>query len=384
MSNSPYRKMNLTYSPRIHEGEKDLIISQLKSQVFELEQNEKNFNNLNLRVRSLQSEANILSEEKLRLEYELKQKTESTDKLILDLRHTIESLQLELSDKIQVNKKLYSDNTNFYKMLDARNNELNDLTDDRNRIIDENSELRERLAQLESSQVHDKNNISSLKNQVEIVNRELDKSSNNISDLNDALRSAQSENNSLAVKLEENKREISNLNGLLKRKEDSLVYSSKTIDELNANIQGLKGKNLELERKISQLSSEANQINNNFNNEKNIRASIEKSNQQLEGLLSEKDSENRKLFSDNAELKSQLERSTLETKIYINELEKLKNHIYALTEQNQILSDELEAIISRDEQIRQQLDRKGKIYNLLNANRNKIDASLASIEKKKY
>ncbi len=62
MSNSPYRKMNLTYSPRIHEGEKDLIISQLKSQVFELEQNEKNFNNLNLRVRSLQSEANILSE----------------------------------------------------------------------------------------------------------------------------------------------------------------------------------------------------------------------------------------------------------------------------------------------------------------------------------
>jgi len=28
---SPYRKMNVTYSPRLEESEKDLIISQLKA-----------------------------------------------------------------------------------------------------------------------------------------------------------------------------------------------------------------------------------------------------------------------------------------------------------------------------------------------------------------
>ena len=69
---SPYRKFNTAYSPKIQESEKDLIISQLKAQVFELEQNEKNFNSLSLKVRSLQSEVNLVSEEKLRLEYEIK------------------------------------------------------------------------------------------------------------------------------------------------------------------------------------------------------------------------------------------------------------------------------------------------------------------------
>ena len=64
--------MNVTYSPRLEESEKDLIISQLKAQVFELEQNEKNHNALSLKVKSLHNEVNILSEEKLRLEYEIK------------------------------------------------------------------------------------------------------------------------------------------------------------------------------------------------------------------------------------------------------------------------------------------------------------------------
>ena len=54
---SPYRsRMNLTYSPRLESSEKDLIISQLKAQIFELEQNEKNFNSLNHKFRCIQNE----------------------------------------------------------------------------------------------------------------------------------------------------------------------------------------------------------------------------------------------------------------------------------------------------------------------------------------
>ena len=208
MSNSPYRKMNVTYSPRVQESEKDLIISQLKAQVFELEQNEKNFNSLNLKVRALQSETNILSEEKLRLEYELKQKKEAADKMIIDLRQNLENLQLDFSDKVQVNKKLYSDNSSFYKIVETRNAEINEIKEDRNRIIDENSDLRERLNQLENAQLHDKNTIASLKNQMDIANREMDKSSNNISDLNEALRCAQSENNNFAVKMKNSKEKL--------------------------------------------------------------------------------------------------------------------------------------------------------------------------------
>jgi chromosome segregation ATPase len=335
---SPYRKMNVCYSPKLQENEKDLIISQLKAQVFELEQNEKNFNSLNLKVRALQSEINVVSEEKLRLEYELKQRVETTDKQILDLRQTVENLQLELSDKIQVNKKLFSDNNNFYRLVEARNAEINDIKDDRNRIIDENSELRERLSQYESAQIHDKNNISSLRNQIDILSRDLDKSNENLAELNDVLKNTQNEKTSLAVKLEESKREVSNLNAHIKRKEDSLSFASKNIDELNETLQAYKNKNFDLEKKLSQISSEMNLVNSSLSNEKNARVLAEKTNSQLEVLLSEKDKENRRLFSDNTELKNQGDRCNIENKLLVNEIEKFKNHIFILTEQNQEVS----------------------------------------------
>ena len=58
------------------------MISQLKSQVFELEQNEKNFSSLHNKFRSLQSDYTLLSQEKLRLEYDLKQRTDSLNKQV--------------------------------------------------------------------------------------------------------------------------------------------------------------------------------------------------------------------------------------------------------------------------------------------------------------
>ena len=335
---SPYRKMNVTYSPKVEESEKDLIISQLKAQIFELEQNEKNFNALNSKVRSLQNDANILSEEKLRLEYELKQRTDLSDKQILELRQSNENLQLELSEKIQVNKKLYSDNNNVFRILEARNNEINDLKIQINNLIDENSSLRDKSNQYESGLLNEKNSNAALRKQLDVVNRELESSSRNLNDLNEVLKNTQNEKNSLNVRNEEGKRELANLNNNLKRKDDNIKYLTSQLDELNNSCQNYKNKIIENERKLQTLSSELSQMNNNLSSEKNLRNSIEKSNEQLETLLGEKDKENRKLYTDNTELKNQLEKSGYEGRLLGNELEKLKNHIIVLTEQNQVVS----------------------------------------------
>lgn len=397
---SPYRKMNLTYSPKVEESEKDLIISQLKSQIFELEQNEKNFNAINLKVRSLQNDANILSEEKLRLEYELKQRTDMSDKQILELRQTNENLQLELSEKIQVNKKLYSDNNNVFRILEARNSEINDLKVQINDLIDENSSLRDKSSQLESNLHNEKSAISSLRKQIDVLNRELEANTRNLNDLNEVLKNTQSEKNSINVRNEENKRQLSNLNNSIKKKDDNLKYLTSELDQLNNSCQNYKNKIADNERKIQNLTTELNQINNNFNSEKNLRCSIEKSNDQLETLLTEKDKENRKLHADNVELKNQLDKSDYEGRLLGNEVEKLKNHIIVLTEQNQVvsilvftlyyiytyknifikLSDELEAFLTRDDQLKQQLDRKSRVYGLLNNNRNNLEMSLTSLD----
>lgn len=335
---SPYRKMNITYSPRVEESEKDLVISQLKAQVFELQQNEKNFNSLNLKVRSLQNDTNILSEEKLRLEYELKQRSEMSDKQILDLRQANENLQLELSEKVQVNKKLFADNNSFYRLLEARNSEINDLKSQINSLIDENSALREKNHEIESANLAERNNSAAQRNQIEILNRELDKAGRSLNDLNDALKNTQSEKTSASIRVEETKREVANLSAQLKRKEENLNFASKQIDELNNTCQAAKGKILENEKKIQQLTSDLNQLTGALNAEKNLRSSVEKSNNQIESILNEKEKENRKLFSDNTELRSQFDRALLDSKILGNEIEKLKAHILVLTETNQNVS----------------------------------------------
>ena len=52
-------------------SERDLI-AQLKSQIFDLEQNEKNYDALQTKYKTLSNDASILNEEKMRLEYENK------------------------------------------------------------------------------------------------------------------------------------------------------------------------------------------------------------------------------------------------------------------------------------------------------------------------
>ena len=56
--------------------EKDLLISQLKAEIFEKEQNERNFALLQSKFRNLQNDFQLLSEAKLHLEYELRNKTD--------------------------------------------------------------------------------------------------------------------------------------------------------------------------------------------------------------------------------------------------------------------------------------------------------------------
>ena len=65
---------------------KSLKISQLKSQLLHLEEDDKAYNDLLQKYRQLQNEYQLINEAKLHLEYELKQKNETTNKILNDLK----------------------------------------------------------------------------------------------------------------------------------------------------------------------------------------------------------------------------------------------------------------------------------------------------------
>ena len=119
------------------------IIAQLKSQIFDLEQNEKNYEALLSKYKTLSNDTSILNEEKIRLEYELKQKTETSNKIICDLQTENENLQNALNEKLATNKTLYNDNNNLFASLEQKNCEnekLRNALQERDDIIDKLSD----------------------------------------------------------------------------------------------------------------------------------------------------------------------------------------------------------------------------------------------------
>ena len=111
---------------------KDSIINQLKTQIFDLEQNQQNYELLQTKYKSISNDISILNEEKIRLEYELKQKIKTTNKIL-------ENLKNALNEKLATNKTLFNDNNNLFASLEIKtqeNEQLREALAERDEIIE--------------------------------------------------------------------------------------------------------------------------------------------------------------------------------------------------------------------------------------------------------
>ena len=142
MSSSNYNIESPSYEKKISGKGLDSTISDLKSRLFDLEQQEKDRNALAQRLSQMKKEFQLLTSTKDRLEQELKQKDESYNQKISSLRNENENLQLSYNEKLALNKKLFTDNDALEKEIEDRDNELNEL---RNRLKDMNNQLGQSL-----------------------------------------------------------------------------------------------------------------------------------------------------------------------------------------------------------------------------------------------
>ncbi len=98
-----------TYNYNSDNNELDSTISNLKSRLFDLEQQEKDHNALKQKLSQLKNHFQSLSSTKNKLEQELKQKDESYNQRICNLRSDNENLQLNYNEKLSLNKKLFNE-----------------------------------------------------------------------------------------------------------------------------------------------------------------------------------------------------------------------------------------------------------------------------------
>ena len=327
---------------------KSMKINQLKSQIIQLEENDKAYNALLQKYRQLQNEYQLINDAKIHLEYELKQKSETTNKILNDLKCQNMDLTNELNEKNTIYQKLTADNTNLLNNLEDRKNENENFC----RTVSQNENMINHITQDKVQFEHDAMilNDTSKKNEENIKSlcEQLDCLKLKNQNQNNELNAKNLELNGNQKCLNEIKCDNANLNNQINLKNSSLdniqsqiVLANKSIADLTAEI---NLKRDELEKGKCQLQN----LQINLRNEHENRVRAENDNVKLEGILKDRDDTLNKLNYVNEALKCDRGKLCEDKNILMNDLEKYKNHVMILTDQTEKLTDELQKIIDED------------------------------------
>ena len=330
---------------------KSLKISQLKSQLVQLEEEDKAYNDLLQKYRQLQNEYQLINEAKLHLEYEIRQKNETTNKILSDLKAQNMDLTNELNEKENIYKKLYADNTNLLRNLEDRKKENENFC----KAIEENENMINHISQDKAQCEHDAMilNETSKKNENDIQSlcSQLDNLKLKSRNQNDELTKKNLEMNNNQKCLSEVKNDNANLNNQINLKISTLETIQKQLSIANQSIAEMQNELNNLEKSHSLGLNQLENVKINYKNEHEKRVQAENDNVRLEGILKDREDNLNKLSSLNGQLKSDRDQ-LLETKNkLISDLDKYKNHIIILTEQTEKLTDELQRIIDEDSEL---------------------------------
>jgi len=138
----------------------------------------------------------------------------------------------------------------------------------------------------------------------------------------------------LMSKLDETRFELKNNLGKLKGKEDNLGFTQRQLDEANKNIVNLQNNISELDQQYTRAKLEINSLNSQLQKERSVRMDSEKSNDNLQAYLKEKNVENKQLNIDLDTLRIQNERLNMEKIKLLGEIDLYKNHVITLSEAN--------------------------------------------------
>lgn len=326
-------------------------ICQLKSQLIQLEEDDKAYNDLLNKYRQLQNDFQMMNDAKLHLEYELKQKNENTNKVLNDLKSQNVDLTNELAEKNSIYEKLFADKTNLLSNLDERNKEHDSFAQtamNNDRIINELNQAKNKcendvliLDNTTKKNADDINNLCNRLNSLKIkngsqkdeLNRQNIEINNNTKSLNDVKSTNVNLNNQINVK-------HSNLDSL----QAQLNLANKSIVDLQNDIQNL-------DQTLNIGKDQLNKLQFDLQNQHIKRMQVEDENNKLEAVLKDRDDTIKRLTCLQESLKSDNDKLINGKNKLLLDIDMYKNHIMVLTEQTEKLNNELERIINEDKDV---------------------------------
>ena len=359
----------------------DSTISNLKSRLLDLEQQEKDHNALKQKLSQLKNQFQILTSTKGKLEQELKQKDDLYNQKICNLRSENENLQLSYNEKLSLNKKLFTENDELEKEIEARDNELNEL---RNKLKDLNNQLGQSLADkgdMESQAQKLKAIKASQLNDINKLTKENKNLSQIVSDQDKKLQKAQEDIALMENQSQENDINIQNLNVKLRSLMDDVSNTQNVLNKNNLDNRNLDEKLNELNTQCENVKCENADLNNNIIKEKALIADKQRQNENLNGIINDHEMQINDLNDKYNTLSAMYSQATNDSKNNQIENGKLKGHIMVLTQQNQKLLGELENVKDQDLRMKTLLSRKDQSTMILNGVHGCIEQAAMCLEK---
>ena len=343
-------------------NEKDLIISNQKTYIYQLELKEKEFDNLNQKFFELKCEYENLDKYKNQLEIEIKKKDNNYNKDISFLRDENESFQLKQNEILTMLKQFQGENDYLKKEIEIKQKEIKRLNQKLNELLNELNISKENYMKYSKENEELYNGKLCDNNEIEKLLEDNHKLYELCQKLNDSLKESDIENERL-------KNNIENLNMQLNIQDKNIKYYN---DQINVNSE--MQRNLDdLNKKIFDLKNEKMNLEQKLINEENR-------NKYLNDILLQKDQEIKALNKNNEDLQNK--QSSLNDDIFNKKKdnEKYINKCNALKEQNDKLMNEIINIINFNQKFKDVLKRKEKLKNFIEDNNSIIQDSLKNLE----
>ena len=358
-TNNPILPTNISLIRELMENnEKDLIISNQKTYIYQLELKEKEFDNLNKKFLELQNEYENLDRYKNQLELEIKQKDNNYNRDISILRADNESSQLKQNEILIMNKKLIGENEYLKREIEIKNKEIQRLNQRLNDLLNELNISKENYLKF-SKENEELNNMKLYdKNEIEKLLEDNHKLYDLCQELNFSLKEAEKEKENLKLIIDDS-------NIKLNSQDENIKYSNEENNKMKRNIEDMSDKIFEYEKENANLKM-------NLLNEKN-------ENKNLKDLLLQKENQIKSLNANYEDILNKHNNLNNELIDKSHSVEKYINNCKILKEQNNQLMNEMNNIISFNKKARNILNRKEKIKNLILDNKSILQECMKNI-----
>jgi len=371
---SPYRRRyNDPY--QIESDHKDVVISNLKAEAFELRQGERDYEEINARLNNLNHRFNLLKDEKSLDEREYNTRTDLNHRTINNLKDDIEALRSEYRSVEADILDLRTDNQHINGIISGKSAELSKLKTELADLLNENDGVTINNKDLERLILRNDKENKEHADENENLNVKADqaaelkaKNEKIIRELEGEVERGLKTNDQLKGDQEELKAKLRHKGGLTREAEHNVAENKKRIIALESRLVDRKRINEKLNAEIKAAVQDEEEENA-------IAAKQTEKARNLEDAIADKDSEIEDLRRQVAELRKEKLQALDDNDALNNDIKVSLRHLDTLTVQHYELVDQIDKINNEDGEIRSILERRERISNCTSKYQDRLQVS---------